>query len=605
MSDCLIDCRPQEARQCDAASRWLTFFSDMQPYIIATESFSLTVTRADNPSLWGPYQDPQKNILVVLVGRLAMDECEWQEGEGMIGQGGLACKVIAHRYQRDGEAGLHELNGNYTVIVHDPARQKLLFVTDRCGMVPLFHSSAGGWPVFCSHPDLLAAVTGQATAFDVTSLAEFVSTGKVSFPFTYYQGIRALDTGSIHAITLKSNRPVLASSTRHFVLNYRPESQGSVESAAENLAEAFRSAVRRRTLPRLGTSAVALSGGLDSRMILCAAAEKTDVSAFCFFDRENLEFRTARAIAEALGVPFMPIPRDSEHYGRTAEQGIMIHGGMGSFANNHFLGFRDILLNAGFANVLTGFYCDYFFKGLALDRKHARWYQTPRPGPYSRHWYRPIFSLESPTGSAVRERQNDMFPIARQHLKSDRDRLWVEGQRIFPLAYEPDAAEALVPQRTIGWAPPIADNNVVDVYATLSVDARLTQAVYMRAVERICGHVVSRIPDSNTGARVNATGLDRVIRYGFRGLRNRYDRYIRPQLATSGSWPNWQYYMHHSPIIAALWHPENTQAEELLSTILGYNSRQRPIISYQGDEVELLARLLTLKIWLRVKPARL
>jgi hypothetical protein len=82
-----------------------------------------------------------------------------------------------------------------------------------------------------------------------------------------------------------------------------------------------------------------------------------------------------------------------------------------------------------------------------------------------------------------------------------------------------------------------------------------------------------------------------------RALRNKYEGKFRPSLATSGSWPNWEYYVHHSSIIQHLWKRNSTDVRELFISLAGFDPFARSIKSYTGREVELFVRLLTLKIW--------
>jgi hypothetical protein len=247
---------------------------------------------------------------------------------------------------------------------------------------------------------------------------------------------------------------------------------------------------------------------------------------------------------------------------------------------------------------MTGFYCDYLFKGLALDRKRVKRYQTAEPADFSTEWYRPIFGLSSEASRLALKRMEERIPADRRLFNSDKDRLWVESRRLFPLAYEPDAAETLIPQRTMSFELPIVDNDVLDVYVAIPVKAKLSVSVYSRMVELMCGPTLSRIPDNNTGAPVNASGLRLQWNVYMRALRNKFETKLRPALATSGSWPNWEYYVHHSTVLRQLWTRNGSDAPELLRSIAGFDPFARPVESYAGRDVELFVRLLTLKIWL-------
>ena len=188
--------------------------------------------------------------------------------------------------------------------------------------------------------------------------------------------MRTLDFGSFHIIDLKGESPSLTSSKKYFEFNYNIDSRAKETEIAERLAEAFKNAMNKRSLPLFGTTAMALSGGLDSRALLCSITDRGHVKTFCFFDEENLEYQIAKQIAQTAGVELIPLKRDFDHYGCAAAKGIEISGGMGGAFNNHFLGFRDTFKQLGFENLITGFYCDYYFKALALDRHKSQMVPT-------------------------------------------------------------------------------------------------------------------------------------------------------------------------------------------------------------------------------------
>jgi hypothetical protein len=82
-------------------------------------------------------------------------------------------------------------------------------------------------------------------------------------------------------------------------------------------------------------------------------------------------------------------------------------------------------------------------------------------------------------------------------------------------------------------------------------------------------------------------------------IRDKYRRHLRsPRFVTFGSWPNWEFYLHHSRVVQELWERKNPVAVDLFRQILGYNPFVKPISEYRGRERVLLERLLTLKIWL-------
>jgi hypothetical protein len=298
-------------------------------------------------------------------------------------------------------------------------------------------------------------------------------------------------------------------------------------------------------------------------------------------------------------VELIPFKRDFDHYAHTAALGVKIYGGMGNILNNHFLGFRSALKELGVGNLLTGFYCDYLFKGLGLDRKSHRLTRLDQLGSFNQNWYRPCYWYDTHFTGKVKERLEKLFPQALRSDRSPEGMLEREKRRLFPLCYEPDHAETTVPQRVLPWDLPTVDVDLLKVYMCMPPAWKLNSSAYSKAVEVVCGRDIADIPNANTGARVGAQGFELVLHSYITGFRNRFDRRFRRGIAARGSWPNWEYYLHHSPAIRDLWLPPDEKSTELFREILGYNPLQRSPGSFPGDNgVEQFSRLLTLKLWL-------
>jgi asparagine synthase (glutamine-hydrolysing) len=336
--------------------------------VIDRPAFGLVITQTGAPALWAPYCG-DGGSLVAVAGRAVFDETEWDEAHATPGNGGLAAKIIAGQLQEHGAAALARVNGNCAVVGVEAARQRLHLVTDCCGVFPAFEVEAPeGW-LYCSHPDVLADTANERHRLDESSLAEFVLSGTVTPPYSYYQRIRAADSATIFTFDVSGDRPKQPEKRRYFEFSYRGDSSVQEEDLANQLGAALRRAVQRRTLPRLGRSAIALSGGLDSRVILASSLDAEETFSFSCFDQPNRELKTAAAIAQSLAVPFLPLRRGPDYYAEHAERGVRISGGMGSLANNHFLGVMPRLKDEGMQNLLTGCYCDYLFKALPLNRR--------------------------------------------------------------------------------------------------------------------------------------------------------------------------------------------------------------------------------------------
>ena len=602
MGDFFLDFRDAGARSPDGeVEAALRFFPDQRVSRIEGEGFRLTLTSSDREELWAPYVSPADGVVIAISGRVALDPEQWAAARGLPGPGGLASKAVYHELRRDARGFAAALNGNFIVHVWDPRTRDYTIVTDPSGTALTYGLARDpdAPAALCSHPDALAQLTGVREALDEVSLAEFLIAGKLSAPFTYYAGVRAWSHGTLHRISLTGGSARVADRSPTRSLAPQP-SDADEASLALELADAFRRATRRRTAPELGRSLLALSGGLDSRMILSLADSNADLIAFSCLDRENYEVRTARAIARKLGRELVPLTRSADFYGEHAELGVRISGGMGDLASNHFIGFRSQLRDLGMQNLVTGCYCDYLFKSLALDKSVAPFSQRESLGPFKLESYLPHFAFDTALAQRVSERLDATFPQSVRGLENDAQRLDVASRRIFPLQYEGDNLERVTAHRVLGWSPPAVDNDVLDVFRRVSARGRLNKALFTRAVLAACPPALCRIPDANTTLPVGAAWPLQVLgRYRI-ALRRRFER-MRPMIASQESWPNWSFYLTHSASFARIWGGTRDRSGDFFRDLLGSGYREQ-LAGYQQEHgafrgTALAIRLLTLKIW--------
>lgn len=591
MGDFYLDFRPREKRACQRAGAFLRFFPDMQVDIFDQLEFGLVVTSSDEQRLWGPAQDD--SLLVALCGRISIEQREWEAAQKLSSNGGLACRFIADVYRKKGIAGVEALSGNFAILIFDRSAKKFFVVTDRWGLFPAFRFGAGSTLAVGSHADALAEAVGEGGNWDETSFAEFILTCRLMWPNTYYKKIKALPVASTITIDLADG--VREQARQYFQITHQPYAENKVELLAEEFAVAFKKAVTNRTLPLLGRSAVALSGGLDSRTVLCAAPNRQDLITFTCYDEENREFRIAREIADAAGAKFVPLKRPFDYYGENAALGIKISGALGCIASNHFLGFRSQMNELGIDNLLTGCYCDYVYKGLAVNKRYTRWTEHESVGAFKFNYYGPHYPSDTALAQQLRQRLEHIFPADLRKYDTDQRVMQVEKIRMFPLSYEEDLAERTVPQRVMGWYPPLGENELMDVYLKMSGAMRLNRDLFVRMVKRVCGEKVCSINDANTGAPVDAS----VLRETFSSQWCKVEgllRRLKGSKTTSGSWPNWKVYANQSPTIRELWSRPNPQAEELFIRVLGKDRYKRQIGEY--EDVYQFLQLFTLKVWL-------
>lgn len=564
--------------------------------ILETTEFGLVLTYTEDPALWAPFRDADGTVVAV-AGRVALEEREWADGESIPGTGGLAAKAILRMLRQRGLAGLDRISGNGTILVWQPASRELHVIADCVGVFPIYELEGQPPRILGSHPDVVAEAGGELDNLDETSLAEFAFSSTVSPPFTYYKRVHFSEPSTRTTFQWSEGPTPAVRRHRLVSLTYNGDASHSEDDLADGLAAAFRSAVRRRTLKRLGPSAIALSGGLDSRAILSCVEDRSTLFAFTCYDEANRELQVAENIAKAAGVRFGAWLRPFEYYGDNASLGVRISGGMGSFANNHFLGIVGRLREEGAQNLLTGCYCDYLFKGLPLNRKRHWLTGNEQLAPFRHQFYFSHKIPDSPYAPAVRERWESRIPTELQGQETVDKVFQIEVKRTFPLCYEGDNQQRVVPQRVTGWFLPMADQEIVDIYRRIPYPFKLNRSLFLKAVRRLCDPGVAAVTDANTGTKPGA-GMLREFLSEQRLRVTRKVRQFRPSIGTDGSWPDWWYYVARSKKLAELWERPNPAATDLLRRIVGPQNVRPAVTDYVGRDTFLLVSLLTLKLWM-------
>ncbi|MCS7089692.1 MAG: asparagine synthase-related protein [Verrucomicrobiota bacterium] len=605
MPDFVLDLRPPERRRPPDVARSLRWSSQLRSHVWDTTTFRVTVTWTPPDDLWRPWTSTDGSWVAV-VGFLALDEKDWDSVEqemnsrGSRESGGLAGAYVWRRYCSGGVAAWEDLSGNCAILVYDAPRQTLYLRTDPAGCFPVFGCGAEGYPVWASHPDILAASLDKQHKVDEVSVAEFVMSSVVTPPHTYYQGIEAYEPGTVISLDLASGK---MNRRRYFALEYQPLPDRNLDEVALALGTAWRRAVARRTVRRLGRVAIALSGGLDSRLVLACITEPRGALAFSCYDAPNREFRIARELATAVGVEFLPIRRSEEYYGEHAIGGVRISGGMGTFANNHFLGVLPVLQAAGCQALLTGCYCDYLFKGLPLNRR-IRWYDGRETlAPYRHQFYFQRWEFNTALSQAARLRWERRFPAPLCQAQDEASLFQIEVLRTFPLYHEGDNQQRLVPQRLMAWSPPVTDLEILRVYQRTPSLWKLNRALFLKVARTLLSNsALLRIPDANTGAALDAPGWLECLTW--QALRMaRKVRALRPSLQSDGSWPKWDYYYRRSIVLERLWQESQSELDDLLLRILGWKALPNRPADFPPDQCFLFVALLTLRLWWKHRPS--
>jgi asparagine synthase (glutamine-hydrolysing) len=195
---------------------------------------------------------------------------------------------------------LRNCNGQYAIAVQN--RNALWLACDHMRSLPLYYVPDSGQGSDCF--DLLA----DSQELDKDSLVEFALAGFVSGHHTLHPRVRTVQAGEVVRIA-DGNAHAFRWYPYH--CSYEQDSEG--EEILDRLDQVLLDSCARAIETCQGRQvAVPLSGGLDSRALLCAFKRLgyDNLVAFAYGLPDNHEMVRSREVAEALHVPWFPVHYD-------------------------------------------------------------------------------------------------------------------------------------------------------------------------------------------------------------------------------------------------------------------------------------------------------
>jgi asparagine synthase (glutamine-hydrolysing) len=543
---------------------------------------------------WDPVLNRSDGLSIIVHGRPLVPHHAWSEFKG---QPSLVSNYILDLYksgkQKDWPGSL---SGAFTIIILDANSRQIIVVTDIAGVYPLY----ARWPgdpsdlEVATHPDLIHRQ--KSTKLDMVSVAEFLSTGVISFPNTYWRDVKALSHATIHIWDVARGE---YDSTQYFSIKHQDEEvkKGQIE---ESLKDAISHAVKIRSRAEFGRTAVLLSGGLDSRMI--AAQMGPGSAAITLFDRENREYDLVKALASALDLDHLFVKRGDDYYSDTLKISPNVVGGTSAFINDHFslALHRNPELFEKLDTILSGCYADWLFKGIAHNRRRTRVIGRILPKykfePFSPNFFGASSPLAGGFGKMVEERLRDFYSGIDLE-----DRNEIEVKRLFPLHQEETSATRLALQRLFEWDPPFVDQEVLKAYMAIPWQMKSDT----RYFEKVCSLVAPEtieIPNASSQKKLDESNLgffskQVTKRIGSKLLHRLTGKDVQSTVFGEGSWINFPLYMQTSVSIALEWERVSQESRIIVCEVLGRDLWTLSMNQISEIDYHLFYNALTFSRW--------
>ena len=208
-------------------------------------------------------------------------------------------EVILHLYEEKGPECLHDLNGQFSIAIHDCKKKTLFLARDRLGIKPLYYVSREGKFLFASELKSILRYRDFHTSLNYQSVHDYLALRYVPGPGSMFNEICKVPAG--HYAIVENGIPQLHRYWKPEV-HYGPFS-GNEDDYLEGFAEKFERSIKRRLISEVPVGAY-LSGGLDSSIIVAAFSKLASEPVRTFsvgFDYEHDELAQAAETARHLG----------------------------------------------------------------------------------------------------------------------------------------------------------------------------------------------------------------------------------------------------------------------------------------------------------------
>jgi Asparagine synthase/Glutamine amidotransferase domain len=217
---------------------------------------------------------------------------------------------IAELYEKDGLDALGCIDGDFSIVIHEPAAQRLVLAVDKFGCDDIFFRVGDGFMLFASHP---AYLLESRPRLDPLALAFFLAQEAfIPAPYTFADSVKSLGRARYMSLSYRTGLQIKRGRYWQPRASWRIDARTEAISHFSHLLE---NSVALNTGERTG---LLLSGGVDSTLIgsIAAAGESRPLLAATWkvngFGEDEAAVAKAKRIAAALALPHITVPLNSD-----------------------------------------------------------------------------------------------------------------------------------------------------------------------------------------------------------------------------------------------------------------------------------------------------
>ncbi|AZO93471.1 asparagine synthase (glutamine-hydrolyzing) [Halocella sp. SP3-1] len=208
---------------------------------------------------------------------------------------------------------LKKSNGMFAIALYDRVENELLLARDRLGIKPLFYYFDSEKIVFSSEMKGILGSGLVEAEFNESAIDEYLGYRYVREPYTFFNNILQLESGSLMSIDCKLN--IKTEKFWDLPVEFNVDQIYDELELSKEFNEQVKAAIERRLMADvpLGTY---LSGGVDSSLISAITSQVSDIkiNTYTIGFPELNEFKYARMVAQKYNTIHHEINIDTNEY---------------------------------------------------------------------------------------------------------------------------------------------------------------------------------------------------------------------------------------------------------------------------------------------------
>ncbi|TSC92347.1 MAG: asparagine synthase (glutamine-hydrolysing) [Candidatus Berkelbacteria bacterium Licking1014_85] len=207
-------------------------------------------------------------------------------------------EVILHLYEEEGLGFIEKISGMFAFAIWDKRKQMLILGRDRLGIKPLYYCHKNDKLIFASEIKGILAHADFKKELNYEFFKFYFFHNSIPAPHTPFKHIVSLPPAHLAVY----NRKGLVKEIRYWQPEFRTDDTITERQALDEFSSRLRESVRN-CLPEEVDAGIAMSGGIDSNVLLALAAEsaKKPVKTFsCSFVDDIEDKRSEISVVEKL-----------------------------------------------------------------------------------------------------------------------------------------------------------------------------------------------------------------------------------------------------------------------------------------------------------------